>query len=67
MADNVIYDITKQEHDILMAALYEFDTVGKTDLRCPRCDGEVVYKKAGTKDMIYCSENCGAAAMLIGI
>jgi predicted RNA-binding Zn-ribbon protein involved in translation (DUF1610 family) len=59
MATNLTtVDITKEEARILDSTNNDFFEHGKTDVKCPRCGGNIITADYGTSYSIGCEFNC---------
>ncbi len=50
--------LTEEEYKIIYAAVYELDKYGKTNIRCPICNGKINCITINSSYEILC-ENCG--------
>ena len=52
------FDITKKEAILLVNTEDDLINHGKTNAKCPRCDGSIVMKEFGESYVIGCEHDC---------
>ena len=51
-------DITEEETNLLLITKNDLSELGKTDVKCPRCEGTIVVTEYDTSYTIGCENDC---------
>ena len=51
-------DLTKEEARLLIDTQDDFFNCGRTDVKCPRCGGNIITTDFGASYAIGCQNNC---------
>jgi len=51
-------DITAEEAELLISLEEDLIAYGKTDVKCPRCDGNIIVSDFGSSYTIGCENDC---------
>ncbi len=52
-------DLTKNEIELLDKADDDIATFGKTDIKCPRCNNDIIVEDVGNSYSVRCkTDNC---------
>lgn len=59
--------ITDEEKNILYKVADEFQTIGKSNIQCPRCEGKLEFIGNMSAYRIWCDNSCGIIFTVRGI
>ena len=51
-------DITEEEAELLISLEDDLTAFGRTDVKCPRCNGSIVVTDFGSSYTIGCENDC---------